>query len=144
MESIHLPETIREKITEDAICAYPDECCGLLFGEKKTDGSTEIMRAVCMKNGCSEEEARSHYRIDPVELFRQERIYKEQGLELIGFYHSHPFNTALASEEDIEEMIPGQIYMIVSLKNRKDPEIRVWEKMNDLKSIYRINRPEKE
>src|SRR5882757_1489032 len=83
------------------------ECCGLLAG---ADGVvTEIFPA---KNALASPTA---YEVAPQELFPLFRCMREEGLEHLGQYHSHPATENFPSPTDIEQSCyPGQAYFIVS------------------------------
>ncbi len=127
-ERAELSEEIYRETLKDAVIRYPEECCGLLFGSVSEDGSARITQSVSMRNRVLPGHRGSHYGIDPLELFRKEQLFEKKGLELIGFYHSHPNAAAEPSAEDKGDMIPGFIYMIVSLMSEKKPVIRAWVK----------------
>ena len=74
------------------------------------------------KNRLSSE---SSYEIDPEDLFHAFTYAERNGLEVIGFYHSHPFWSADASEIDkARANYPGLSYLIYSIPN------------NEMKSFY--------
>ena len=62
----------------------------------------------------SEDPAR--FVVDPEDHIRGRREARSRGLEVVGFYHSHPRSPALPSETDrAEASYPGYLYLIVSL-----------------------------
>jgi proteasome lid subunit RPN8/RPN11 len=64
------------------------------------------------------------YTIPPKELLRAERAADDDGLEIIGVFHSHTHSEPYPSPTDVEQAPdPGWHYVIVSLK-REAPEIR--------------------
>ena len=88
----------------------PNECCGLLLGR---DG--EIVEAVRTRNIA--EDPASRFLIDPADHFVARRDARERGLEVVGFYHSHPRSVAEPSARDIAEFsYPDHLYLIVSLR----------------------------
>jgi proteasome lid subunit RPN8/RPN11 len=80
---------------------YPNECCGVLLGT--FDGDIRSVRRIVPCQNASLDSPRSRYRIDPIELVRAQRGAREQGLEIVGFYHSHPDHPAQWSTTDLEE-----------------------------------------
>jgi len=98
----------------DAIVAHareaaPSECCGLLLGH-----AAELIEAVRTRNVAGQE--RSRFVIDPKDHIDRRRDARRRGLEVIGFYHSHPCSPATPSETDrAEASYPGHLYLIVSL-----------------------------
>jgi proteasome lid subunit RPN8/RPN11 len=94
------------QIVLDAIRAhgeetYPHECCGALIGESTGEGwrVKEAMRA----GNTRTDSAHNRYSIAPLELVRMEREARRLGLEIAGFYHSHPDHAAQWSKTDFEE-----------------------------------------
>ncbi len=127
-KSVYLPNEIREKIQVHALEEYPFECCGMLFGKNAENGDAELLEYLSMNNSCESGKKSCYYRIDPSELFFHENEYRKKGLEPIGFVHSHPDAGAYPSGEDEKNMIPGQVYMILEIRNSRCKDIRVWEK----------------
>jgi proteasome lid subunit RPN8/RPN11 len=83
------------------------ECCGLLAG---TDGV--ITRIFPAQNALASATA---YEVAPQELFSLFRQMREDGLEHLGIYHSHPATENFPSPSDIEQAgYPYQAYFIIS------------------------------
>ncbi len=95
---------------------YPLEACGLLVGS----GSTVHRFVPCTNADAS---ARV-YSIPGVELLRAERAAEDDGLAVIGVFHSHTHSEPYPSPTDIGQAPdPDWHYVIVSLK-RDAPETR--------------------
>ena len=60
-----------------------------------------------------------------------ERAASEQGLELIGWYHSHPDHPARPSEFDREHAWPWFSYIIVSVHAGKPLDMTSWRLADD-------------
>ena len=80
---------------------YPNECCGALLGSPLTEG-WEVVASVRAGNTRTDS-AHNRYNIAPVELVKIERQARRQGLEIAGFYHSHPDHPAQWSATDFAE-----------------------------------------
>jgi len=80
---------------------YPNECCGALLGRATPEGWT-IALAVKAGNTRSDS-AHNRYHISPLELVKIEREARRQGLDIGGFYHSHPDHPAQWSQTDFQE-----------------------------------------
>ena len=81
--------------------AYPFECCGALLG-RLTDAGREV-EAVVRCSNTRVDRPQDRYSIDPKELLRLQRQADEQGLAIVGFYHSHPDHPARWSQTDLAE-----------------------------------------
>ena len=80
---------------------YPNECCGVLLGYVGTDGN-RVIDAVSAENTRSDS-AHNRYEIAPRELVRIQQQARHRGLDIVGFYHSHPDHPAEWSKTDLEE-----------------------------------------
>lgn len=82
-------------LLEEAARAAPAECCGLLLGR-----GGKVLEARPAANVA--EDPLRHFEIDPAALFAAHRAAREGGLELLGYYHSHPNGHLLPSATDCE------------------------------------------
>ncbi|MBX6361455.1 Mov34/MPN/PAD-1 family protein [Pseudacidobacterium ailaaui] len=80
---------------------YPHECCGVLLG-RSHEGVNEVVEAVRAGNTRTDS-AHNRYSIAPQELVRIQRQGRERGLDIVGFYHSHPDHPAQWSATDFAE-----------------------------------------
>jgi proteasome lid subunit RPN8/RPN11 len=80
---------------------YPHECCGVLLGKSEASGNHvhKIVRA----GNTRTDRAHDRYNIAPEELIRVQRQARGLGLDIVGFYHSHPDHPAQWSKTDFEE-----------------------------------------
>jgi len=112
-----------ERDVVDAIQAhgretYPHECCGALLGRPGAQGwvVTDSVRA----GNTRTDSAHNRYQIAPIELVRIQRSGREKGLEIAGFYHSHPDHPAQWSPTDFAEAHwLGCSYVITSVAKGK-------------------------
>ena len=109
---------------------YPEECCGLMVG--KIDGSQGASGGEACKslielvplendwqseNDCQPTHTRHRrYSIDPKDILRVQKQARNQGLNIIGVYHSHPDHVAVPSECDRSQAWPEYAYVIVSVQ----------------------------
>ena len=95
--------------------SYPEECCGALLGH--CVGQSWVVSAAIPATNASTDRARDRYQIAPAELIRITRTARERGLEVAGFYHSHPDHPAHWSATDLAEAHwLGCVYLICSVK----------------------------
>jgi proteasome lid subunit RPN8/RPN11 len=92
---------------------YPDEICGLMLGTDRV--VTEVRRA----RNIIVERSRDRYEIDPLDQIRIQREADAAGLDIVGYYHSHPDHPAQASRFDTERAWAGYVYVIVSIEKGK-------------------------
>ena len=75
----------------------------------------EVVDAVRARNIADDPATR--FLIDPADHFAARRDARARGLEVVGFYHSHPRSAAEPSARDIAEFsYPNHLYLIVSLR----------------------------
>jgi proteasome lid subunit RPN8/RPN11 len=98
---LRIGQTQFDAIRRDGEEAYPNECCGVLLGYMADDGNT-VMDAVSAENTRSDS-AHNRYHIAPQELIRIQQQARRRGLDIVGFYHSHPDHPAEWSKTDLEE-----------------------------------------
>jgi len=103
---------------------YPHECCGFLIG-RQTDDATAVTRVLPAGN-TRNDSPRNRFEIDPAELFRVDRAARAEGLNVVGFYHSHPDAPARPSEYDREHAWPGYCYVIVSVVQGEPQDMTNW------------------
>ena len=116
-----------ERIVQHGEQTYPQECCGVLLGERSEDGNKRVHRVVRCTNTHTDP-ARDYFSIAPRELMRIEREADEQGHSILGFYHSHPDWPARWSDSDLEEAHwTGCSYVITSVLKGKATETRSFE-----------------
>lgn len=118
MGLLHITRALYDEIRAHGEETYPHECCGALLGHSM-QGSWKIVSAVRAGNTRTDS-AHNRYHIAPVELVRIERDARRQGLEIAGFYHSHPDHPAQWSTTDFAEAHwLGCCYMITEVAQGK-------------------------
>jgi proteasome lid subunit RPN8/RPN11 len=101
-----------ERISSHSKESHPIEACGVLIGILAADVRT-VTEVWPANNRLSSE---SSYEIDSETLFRAFSHAEKTNLEIVGFYHSHPFSSADASEIDrARANYPGLSYVIYSI-----------------------------
>ncbi|MEO6334078.1 MAG: M67 family metallopeptidase, partial [Pyrinomonadaceae bacterium] len=109
---------------------YPNECGGMLIGRFKDGGEKELVETFPVKNA-SEENQRNRVLLLPKDVMRAEKYARENKLDVIGYYHSHPDDRAVPSQYDLDHALPVWSYIIVSVRERKAVDVRSWEMEND-------------
>ena len=108
-----------EEIIQHAREDLPNECCGIVASD---DGA-----AVKVFRATNAEASPVRYSLDPREQYGITMEIEEQGWELGAIYHSHTRSEAYPSQTDVNlAFYPDAIYLIVSLRNPDDPEVRAF------------------
>lgn len=118
--SIEISRQLLEQVRAHAAAAYPHECCGLLAGNDRRVTEVHAMANI-------RESARNRYLVDPAQQFRVERDLARRGLEVLGYYHSHPDVSAKPSAYDHEHAWESYSYLIVSVMSGRANGVRCWE-----------------
>jgi len=101
MNTLHIPKPIFEAMRTHGEETYPHECCGVLLGHPTPEG-WRVAEAVRAGNTRTDS-AHNRYHIAPIELVKIQREATKQGLDIAGFYHSHPDHPAQWSPTDFAE-----------------------------------------
>jgi proteasome lid subunit RPN8/RPN11 len=94
---LRLPKETVEAMLAHAREGYPFEVCGVFLGRSGPFARVEAAKPVVNRETDS---PRVRYQIAPEDLIRIQREAREQGLEILGYYHSHPDHPARPSETD--------------------------------------------
>jgi len=126
---IFISSEILEEIKSEGERAYPNECCGVIYGNYD-----DCKKAVCIEaivNASEDGEQYHRFLITPENMLKAELKAREQKLDIIGFYHSHPDHPAVPSEYDKEHALPFYSYVIVSVLEGKAEDFTSWELSDD-------------
>jgi proteasome lid subunit RPN8/RPN11 len=98
---------------------YPNECCGVLLGKSVAGEGNHVQQLVRAGNTRTDS-AHNRYNIAPQELVKIQRQARGLGLDIVGFYHSHPDHPAQWSPTDFAEAHwLGCSYIITSVEHGK-------------------------
>ena len=103
---------------------YPNECCGVLLGKSSIEGNSataiNTVHKIVRAGNTRTDSAHNRYNIAPQELVKIQRQARGLGLDIVGFYHSHPDHPALWSPTDFAEAHwIGCSYVITSVERGK-------------------------
>jgi proteasome lid subunit RPN8/RPN11 len=103
---------------------YPNECCGVLVGKKTAregnDPAVNHVQQIVRAGNTRTDSAHNRYHIAPQELVKIQRQARGLGLDIVGFYHSHPDHPAQWSKTDFAEAHwLGCSYIITSVEQGK-------------------------
>ena len=122
-----LPPELETVIRTEGKNAYPNECCGVLMGVIDGEGVKAAKRAEPIHNARDDGEQYHRFLITPEDMLRAERTARMSGLDVVGFYHSHPDHPAVPSDYDKDHALPFYSYVIVSVRQGAAEETASWE-----------------
>ena len=108
---------------------YPHEACGLMGGT--TEGDRTVVRQLVPLANERSDSARNRYLIDPDAFRRAQKTLDDEGLEIVGVYHSHPDHPAEPSAFDREHAWPRLSYIIVAVAAGRAGDMRSWRLSDD-------------
>ena len=114
-----LSRRARDDIVAHARETAPAECCGLLSvpREHGRGGASERANLDGDPN---------RFLIDPGDHIAPGGTARARGLDVLGFYHSHPHSAAMPSPSDrAEALYPDHLYLIVSVRG-EPAEVRLY------------------
>ena len=99
---------------------YPHECCGILLGTIDIDRDEREVKIVVRAGNTRLDALPNRYNIDPKELIAAQKQARQAGLDIVGFYHSHPDHPPRWSQTDLAEAHwIGCSYVITSVLKGK-------------------------
>ena len=105
--------------------AFPHECCGALLGRDRA-----VQYAFALPN-TTEEGPRRRFLVRAEDYRVAEQQARDTGLDLLGFYHSHPDHPARPSQFDLDHAWPSFSYVIVSVMAGEDKLLTSWTLKDD-------------
>ena len=128
--SAHLAQKIRAHGAE----TYPHECCGALLGRDSEATHPNVyreVRALFPLVNRRDDSPRNRFSVAAEDVLDADKAAEQQGLEVIGWYHSHPDHPARPSQYDQDHAWPWYSYVIVSVQNGSPKEITSWRLDDD-------------
>lgn len=104
---------------------YPHEVVGILAGEPG-----RVTRIAPLINERADS-AHNRYKVSGLTLARAEQALEDEGLAILGYYHSHPDHPAQYSEYDRDHALPNLSYVIVSVRGGEIADTLSWRLRDD-------------
>ncbi len=107
MERLHLLARHLQQMQDHILKNLPEEACGMLGGK---ENQVEVVLPIT-----NQAHSPVRYYMEPIEMLKAFEWLEQQGLEMIGAFHSHPMGPDHPSETDIREFAyPGTAMLIWS------------------------------
>jgi len=132
-QKINISNTAKMLMIQDAIQTFPNECCGFFYGYEKEGIRYIELAQVTVNNKLGDQ--RRRFEISPLAYMQAERFAEENGLTLLGIYHSHPNHPAIPSVHDFNKALPYFSYIIIAVKAKKFERLRSW-RLNETNSAF--------
>ncbi len=118
------------KIRSHGSETYPHECCGALLGRELADDLREIVALFPLVNR-RDDSPRNRFSVTSEDVRDAEKAAQNQGLDVLGWYHSHPDHPAKPSQYDQDHAWPWYSYIIVSVANGEPQYMTSWRLSDD-------------
>jgi proteasome lid subunit RPN8/RPN11 len=125
---------LADKIRSHGAETYPHECCGALLGRDTEVADRSLYREVLALYPLinrRDDSPRNRFSVTSQDVLDAEKAASNQGLEVVGWYHSHPDHPAKPSQYDREHAWPWYSYVIVSVANKIPEEMTSWRLTDD-------------
>ena len=134
--SVSLAPAHAGAIREQGRRSYPEECCGALLGtaDPRFPSDKRVAALAPLANERTDSRA-NRFLISADEVRRLEAEGRRRGLDVLGFYHSHPDHPARPSEFDREHAWPWYSYLILEVREGRDGALRAWRLAEDRSSF---------
>jgi proteasome lid subunit RPN8/RPN11 len=123
MPVVVIPGPQLDEIIGHATASPSEEICGILGGR---DGRVE--RVYRAQNAADPAQRRTRFTMDPRDIMEISDRIEDDGLDLIGFYHSHTHTQAYPSPTDVADWparwYPDALCFICSLMDEERPHVR--------------------
>lgn len=114
---------------------FPNECCGFILGTANGD-SREAVELLAAYNDREEEAQYNRFLITSEAFMKGEKTARKKGLDIIGFYHSHPNAPARPSQYDLDHAWPWYSYVIVSIMDKTADNMTSWILAEDRSAFH--------
>jgi proteasome lid subunit RPN8/RPN11 len=126
---VRIARSLVERVLAHAKGAYPFEACGVFVGRPAGADPAVVEDVVPVENR-ETEKPRVRYQIAPEDLIRIDRDSRQRGLEILGYFHSHPDHPARPSETDrqraADTLSDGVIHVVVAVENGEQATPTAW------------------
>jgi proteasome lid subunit RPN8/RPN11 len=148
--ALRLNEHHLDSIRQHSAGDYPSECCGVLLGKVEGDAK-HVAEVVALKNlrhdpsraqellpveDPGRETERNRFLIDPLDQLRVEKDARARGLDVVGYYHSHPDHLARPSNYDRDHAWPWYSYVIISVERGVPKDLTSWVLAEDRSAFH--------
>jgi proteasome lid subunit RPN8/RPN11 len=128
--AIALTESQQSAIARHGEETFPNECCGFLLG-KLNGADRGVVDLLPAANDREDGAQYNRFLITPEAYLRGEKAARARGLDIVGFYHSHPNAPARPSQYDLDHAWPVYSYVIVSIREGAAADMTSWRLRDD-------------
>jgi proteasome lid subunit RPN8/RPN11 len=127
---LRIARSLVERMLAHVRAGYPYEACGVFLGRPAGPGGPAVAADVVPVLNRETEKPRVRYAIAPEDLVRVDRDARSRGLEIIGYFHSHPDHPARPSETDrqraADTLSDGVLHVVVGVEQGERATPTAW------------------
>ncbi len=130
-----ISQDLADRIRQHGAETYPHECCGAMLGldasiKGQAGRAREVLELLPLANR-RDDSPRNRFEVTPRDVLDADKFAQHKGLEIVGWYHSHPDHPARPSEYDREHAWPWYSYVIVSVEEGVPADMQSWRLKED-------------
>lgn len=128
VDRLVLPQRLRAEMMIHLLQCAPNEGVGMLgvHAPVRTDIGTEAV-ATLFVPGRNTEESPVRYTMDPIDVIKAFRVFRERGLHLGAIVHSHIHGPATPSVSDVNEWNYPEAFMLIASFADQPPTLQAWK-----------------
>jgi proteasome lid subunit RPN8/RPN11 len=134
---LRLSPEIAERIRKHGAETYPHECCGALLGRDADAAGQgdqtpprDVLDLFPLLNR-RDDSPRNRFSVTSEDVLGAEKAARALGIDVVGWYHSHPDHPAEPSQYDRDHAWPWYSYIIVSVANGQPQRMTSWRLDDD-------------
>jgi proteasome lid subunit RPN8/RPN11 len=127
---IRIEETAWQAMLSHARNAYPKECCGILLGVELEGGERLVTSAYASRNAYEGDQC-DRFLIDPRDQVKANLKSRSEGVDILGFFHSHPDCDAYFSATDLKNSWPWYSNVVLSIRGGELADAKAFRASED-------------
>ena len=116
-----------ERLHAHAREGYPHEVVGILAGDRSSDTVTRVHPL----HNERADSPHNRYKVSGLTVHRAEQALADEGLDVVGYYHSHPDHPSRYSDYDRDHALPNMAYLITQVLEGRTGTTQVWRLRED-------------
>jgi len=112
---------------------YPSEVVGILAGNHTQQTVSKVVPLTNLKSN-----THNRYLVDGKEQWQVEQSIEDAGLDILGYYHSHPDHPSGFSQYDKDHALPNMNYLIISVQQGNTQQVQTWRLRDDRSTMDEI------
>ncbi len=130
--SLRFDKSAAQDMWAHAAQGFPHEVVGILAGDRDAHHVTHVHNLVNERA----DSAHNRYKVSGLLLMRAEQRLEAQGLQVVGYYHSHPDHPSQYSDYDRDHALPNMSYVIVSVQSGAVDTTQSWRLQEDRVAMH--------